>query len=324
MPVRPGGATDPASRIERLVNAQDRRFQRVFLDAIDQIKDSRTLEEIADLLAAGRIEDALDAVDAAAALIGNAYGAALSAAAQDTALFLSRALTVRVGFDVTNQRAVDAIQRNQLRLISGFSTEQRQTLRQVLARGIAQGLNPREQARLFRDVVGLTPRQEAAVANYQRLLEEGSREALTRELRDRRFDRTVARSIRDGEPLTREQIERMTGRYRERYIRYRAEVIGRTEAQRSTHEGVEEMYRQAIDSGQLDPRSVRRTWQTASDERVRSSHGALNGQERLIGETWQGQDGTLRFPGDPQAPPSETIQCRCVIVTRLVPIDELE
>lgn len=323
MAVRPGGATDPASRIERLVRQQERRFRRVFLQAIEVIQNSGTLDEIADLLSAGRLEDALRAVDDAAALIGSAYGAALSEAAQDTALFLSRALTVAVGFDQTNQRAVNAIQRNQLRLISGFSAEQRATVRQALARGIAEGMNPRDQARLFREVVGLTPRQEAAVANFRRLLIEGDREALTRQLRDRRFDSTVRRSIRTGEPLSPETIDRMVGRYRDRYIAYRAEVIGRTEALRSAHEGSEEMYNQAIESGQLDPRSVRRKWNTAGDERVRGSHSALDGETRAPGETWQAEGGSLRFPGDPQAPPSETIGCRCVISTRLTPVDEL-
>ena len=321
MAVRPGGATDPASRIERLVERQDRRFRRVFLQAIQVIQDNLTLDTIVELLERGDIEAALSVIEDAARLIGTAYGAALAESATDTADFLSRALTVGVGFDVTNQRAVNAIQRNSLRLINGFTSEQRETVRQVLARGISEGLNPREQARLFRESIGLTPRQEQAVANYQRLLRAGSREALTRELRDARFDRTVNRAITRGEPLTEEQIQRMVSRYRERYIRYRSEVIGRTEALRSAHEGSEEMYRQAVETGALDPESIRRKWVTAGDERVRNSHNALNGQERGLEETWQGEDGTLRFPGDPSAPPSETVQCRCVLTTRLTPVD---
>lgn len=323
MAVRAGGAQDPASRIERLVGLQERRFRRVFLEAVRQIRDSRTLDEIADLLAAGRLEDALDAVEAAARLLGNAYGAALAESAQDTAQFLSTALTVSVSFDVTNARAVSAIQRNTLRLISNFSAEQRQVVRTALARGIAQGLNPRDQARLFREVVGLTPRQEAAVARYRQLLESagteqpGASEALTRRLRDRRFDRTVRRSIRERQPLTKEQVDTMVGRYRDRYVKYRSEVIGRTEALRSAHEGTEEMYAQAMEQGALDPTKVRRTWVATNDDRVRDTHAALNNQERMYGETWESNGATLRYPGDPLAPASETVQCRCVLTTRL-------
>lgn len=324
MAVRAGGATDPADRIERLVRAQERRFRQVFLEAVRLIRDRYTLDELAELLATGRLEEALAVVDEAARLLGNAYGNALSAAAQDTAAFLSQALTATVSFDVVNARAVAAIQRNSLRLITNFSADQRQAVRQAIARGIAQGLNPRDQARLFREVVGLTPRQEAAVANYRRLLEQagrepGSGEALTRELRDRRFDRTVRRAIRDSEPLSAAQVNTMVSRYRERYVAYRAEVIGRTEALRSAHEGTEEMYAQAIEQGQLDPESVRRKWVSARDERVRGSHAALNGQVKPMGQAWTTSNGTLRYPGDPMAPASETVQCRCVLSTRLEP-----
>lgn len=321
MAVRPGGADDPLSRIERLVEQQERRFRSVFLQAIELIKNSRTLDEIADLLERGRLEDALSAVDDAARLLGTAYGAALSAAATDTAQFLTNnALTVAVGFDVTNQRAVDAIQRNSLRLISGFSQGQRQTIRQAMSRGIAQGLNPRELARLFRDTVGLTPLQESAVANYEAMLRNGNRDALRRELRDRRFDSTVNRAFRDRQPLSDDQVSRMVGAYRSRYIRYRAEVIGRTEGLRSAHEGVEEMYNQAIDSGQILPEEILQRWNTTQDGRQRDSHDSLNGQERAWGEAWQADEGELRYPGDPNAPPSETAQCRCRVSRRLRPV----
>lgn len=53
-----------------------------------------------------------------------------------------------------------------------------------------------------------------------------------------------------------------------------------------------------------------REWLTAEDERVRRSHQALNGQ-RLTDPKATYRNG-LRYPGDPQGDPSETINCRCV------------
>ena len=319
MAVRAGGATDPASRIKHLIRRHDERFRAVFLQATELIRDNSTLDELADLLQAGRLEDALDGIEAAGRLLGDAYGDALVASAKDTASFLSNALTLTVSFDQTNVRAVDAIKSNRLRLIREFTNDQRSAIRQAMSRGIAEGLNPRDQARLFRDTVGLTARQEEAVARYKSLLKSAgtdndlASDALQRKLRDKRFDGTVRRAIREGKPLTDEQIDRMVGRYRERYINYRSEVIGRTEALRSAHQGSEEMYRQAIENGDLDEKLVIRTWVTAKDERVRGSHSTLNGEQRGIGETWNG----LRFPGDPDGPAKETIQCRCVLTTRL-------
>jgi hypothetical protein len=323
MPVQPGGAIDPASRIEAILNRQERLFRQSFETAISNIKDANTLSILADLLEQGRFEEAIIALDAAAVALGGVYGAAVSEAARDTARFLSEVLTVSVSFDQTNIRAVQAIQRNSLRLIREFSSEQRLVLRQALQDGITRGLNPIDQARNFRSSVGLTQRQLRSVENYRALLTTSrldglpSTQALNRALRDGRFDRTIRSAIQNENPLRPEQVERIVNRYKERLIKHRAEVIGRTEALRSAHEGTEEMYRQAIDTGQINPEQLRRKWVTAGDERVRTSHSKLNGQVKGIDEPWEADSGTLRFPGDPLAPASETIQCRCVLSTTI-------
>lgn len=324
MAVRPGGATDPASRIEQLVTAQEAGFVRIFLQAISEFVDANTLAEIEILILEGRIEEALEALDVAANLIGSQYGFAYTAAASGTAQFLSQeALTVTVSFDQTSFRAVSQIQENRFRLIREFTREQRAAVREALTAGTTRGANPNEQARAFQQSIGLTQRQQRAVDNYRRLLTEGranglpSQQALDRALRDARSDRSILRAIRENRPLPPEQVEQMVQRYRDRYIRYRARVIARTEALRAVHQGVEEMYQQAIDMGQVQASALRRTWVTARDERVRGSHMRLNGEVRGIGEVWQADDGVLRFPGDHQAPGSETIQCRCAISTRI-------
>ena len=323
MTVNPGGAVDPASRLERLIAFHDRQFQQTFRLAISTIRNQVTLDALADLLEHGRFEEAIAALESAAKLLGNQYGASLVASAQSTAEFLNTALTATVSFDQTNFRAVEEISRNRLRLIREFSNDQRQTLRAVMTEGIQQGLNPRDQARLFRGSVGLTTRQTQAVANYRRLLTEGqggdlpSSEALDRRLRDRRSDPTVRRAIRDGTPIPESQINSMVERYQQRYVNYRAETIGRTEALRSVHQGSEGMYQQAVDDGDLDPNAITRTWVTARDNRVRDTHASIGGQERGFNETWSSGGSELRFPGDPNAAASETIQCRCVLTTRL-------
>lgn len=319
--------TDPAARILRIVDRQDRRFQRAFTQAVEMIRDSRSLEEIARLLERGLFEEALDALEAAAAVLGAQYSASLTAAADEAAQFLSGALNVIVAFDGANQRAVDMMRQNQLRLIQRFTQEQRDVTRAALVDGIERGLNPRDQARLFRDTVGLTPYQEQAVRNYRALLTGGrdgapSTQALERALRDGRWDRSVQRAIRQGDSLSPQMVERMVGRYRERFIKYRAEVIGRTEALRAVHQGTEEMYRQAIELGQFRPDQVVQTWVTAGDGRVRDTHQALNGVEQPVGGVWSAAGGDLRYPGDPDAPASETVQCRCVISRRIKPPSE--
>src|SRR6218665_3719341 len=163
-------AEDSAARIRRVMRGQERRFAGAFAQAVRTLRDRRTLSQLADLLEQGRYEEALDALEAAGATLGNAYGAALSDSARQASAFLASSLSVTASFDQTNERAVRAIQSSRLRLIREFSAEQRAATRQAITRGITEGLNPRDQARAFRDSLGLTRRQEAAVANYRRLL----------------------------------------------------------------------------------------------------------------------------------------------------------
>lgn len=314
---------DPASRIRALLAAEEPGFRTAFLEAVSLIRSRRTLDRLAALLQQGRVEDALDSLAEAAAHFGGQYGAALSAAAERTASFLSDGTEVRIRFDVSNEGAVRAIRSSRLRLIRGFEAEQRRTVRDALVDSVARGENPRVAARAFRDSIGLTPNQVAMVNNYRRLLMAGrggtpSAEALERALRDGRFDRSVLRAMRENEPLKLHQVERMVDRYRQRMLAFRAENIARTEALRSVHEGSFEMYEQATQQGVIDPRSLRRSWVTAGDERVRDSHWELSQQEpHMVDEPWVTISGAmLRFPGDPLAPADETINCRCTLATR--------
>lgn len=322
MPVKVGGATDKASRIEHLVVSQERRFREAFRLAIANIHDYTTLTSLANLLEQGRLEEALLSLRAAGEVLGGQAGASVIAAGEDAAKWLSTALTVTVAFDVTNIRAVSLMTQNRLRLIREFDAEAQRAVRTALVEGIERGLNPRDQARLFRASIGLTERQVGAVNNYRRLLEQGeipSREALNRALRDRRFDSSVTRAIQNHRPLSTSQVDNMVNRYRQRFVAHRANTIARTEALRTVHQGTDEMYRQAIDSGQVDQGKLRRTWNTSVDGRERDSHHQLNGKIQGIDEAFEGLDGNLMYPGDPSAPASETILCRCVLSTRIDP-----
>lgn len=308
--------TDPASRLFALIARAEPRVRNALYAAILAARDEKTLDELAALIEIGDFDGAIDrAAQVGAIRLAEAYAAVYTLSAQSTAQALQEALEIAVSFDQVNFRAVDQMQRARLNMIREFTAEQRLATRAALVDGVERGLNPRDQAREFRRSIGLTLRQERAVQNYRRLLSEGNSEALQRQLRDRRFDRTVARAIREGKPLTRAQIDRMVERYSERYVKYRSEVIGRTEALRAVHQGNVEMYQQAIDAGQVRQDQLVRTWVSARDERVRGSHMRLNGLERGFDETFPGDEGEIRFPGDPDAPAAETVQCRCALST---------
>lgn len=313
-----GDLVDPADRLRELVSKLTPRIRRRFVEMIERIKNEKPLGELADLIAAGRIDEALAIGEKAIRLFSMEAATAFEVTGKSTANFMNSKLRLTVAFDATNDRAVRIMQADRLRLIREFTNEQRDVVREALADGINRGLNPIAQARQFRSAIGLTRKQWATVRNYRRLLEEQSPDALMRRLRDRRYDATLRAAVDAARPLTKAQIDTMVTRYTERFVKYRSEVIARTEALRAVHLANREMYRQAFDSGDLDPSLITREWNTAKDERVRSSHATMHGQQRGFEDAFVSGDGNkLRFPGDPEAPAEDTIQCRCSVGTRI-------
>lgn len=197
----------------------------------------------------------------------------------------------------------------------------RDTLRQVLQRGLTAGDDPFAIARQIRTSVGLTRRQEAAVANYEKMLRALDPEALDRKLRDRRSDGSVERAIRNDKALTEAQIRSLVNRYRDRYVKYRANVIGRTESIRAVQGAQWELFQDMINKGQIDARQVRRTWIHTGDGNVRNSHveiPLMNPRGVGQNESFTSPLGPILYPGDPSATAENTIQCRCAVFSRII------
>jgi len=308
--------------IDRIVGRQAKKIAKAFVLAVKEIRDTATLAKVEKLLMAGKFEEALEFLVTLARTMSTAGAAAITDAAVSAQNWLNTGayLDVAVSFSAVNSRAVRAFELNDLRLIREFGQEQLAATRQAIARGIQEGINPRDMARDFRQSIGLTKRQEAAVDNYRRMLTTLDKEALTRRLATATDLKTLRNAIDKNQPLTATQIDKMVARYNDRYIAYRAEVIGRTEALRSAHQGTELMFQQLVDDGNVGKEELFRSWVTGADERVRDSHATMNGQIRGLSETFlSGKGNSLMYPGDPSAPGDETIQCRCSLTMRLSP-----
>lgn len=298
---------------------------------VRDMKSDAVLKVVEDLLAQGDIESALGLLDAhikrLAAAIPDAF---TTAATEETAALAPQVAAiipeVAVSFDPTNPVAADLMAQSKLEFIREFTDEQRQVVRQAIGDAFARGGGFKDAAGAFRDSIGLTQRQLAAVNNYRDLLERGSAEALNRQLRDRRFDPTVERSVRGGKPPTPAQIDNMVERYRQRALASRAETIARTEGVRIASEARREAFRQTMEDAGITDDMVERTWRAVGDTRTRDTHRALSGT-KVVGmdATYRSPSGaTLRYPGDPQAPAAEVINCRCVETYRIKTRAELD
>jgi Phage Mu protein F like protein len=319
--------------IEQLISDWTPRLRAAFLKSIADIANSAQIGVIASKLEAGDIEGAIRAVGidpvkfrALDVAIGQAFeqGGQATAAGMPARRDAGEAV-IKILFDVRNIRAERYLKEHSSTLVREIITDQQDMIRTHLTKGMTEGAGPRQVAldlvgriqpngKRSGGAVGLTSSQEEWVSNYRAKLSDPARikEALENNLRDKRFDRTLNSAIKNGKGLSPEAIDAMVTSYRNRALKYRGDAIGRTEAIRSLNQSQLEAARQAIDAGQVDSQAVTKKWLATKDNRTRDTHQSLNGQEVGINEMFVSKSGArLAYPGDPNAPAAETINCRC-------------
>lgn len=311
---------DPEERLDELIDKADPLLRKEVAFLLARLQSAFSESELADMVSTSNFDDLHAEVNrVAAAMASSITTLAYMAGGISTAEWMTENLGVLFSFDQANFRAAAFISENQVALARDFVVSQQEMVSDIISRGTRAGINPIEQARQIKTGLGLTRFQETAVENFRQQLIAGDSAALSRGLRDKRFDGTVRHAVAGDITLSISQVDRMVERYRERYIKYRSEVIARTEALGGIHAGAEGMYQQAIDSGDLDADSLVKEWHTAGDERVRGTHRPMNRQKRLEGEAFTSGAGvSLMYPGDQRAPVDETIQCRCAMSRRIV------
>ncbi len=329
------------SRFELLLDEWEPRIRNAFLNAIADIKSEVVLKRLVERLERGDVQGAIEALQIDAEAFGrleleiaNAYNAGGIDMASSLVLREPDGSRVAFRFGVRNPEAEQWLRQHSASLVTRIVDDQREGIRQALAEGLVRGDNPRRTAldvvgRINRvtgrregGVIGLTAQQERAAARARLELRAGEpdqlRAYLNRERRDKRFDRVVTEAIRTGKPIPNETIQRMVGRYADRLLALRGEMLSRTETVMALGKSRDDAMRQAIVSGKVDAAFVTKRWRSAADDRVRHSHRALNGTEVGFYEAFQSPSGaTLRFPGDPEAPISETSGCRCSMEFRI-------
>lgn len=225
-----------------------------------------------------------------------------------------------VAFDVMNPELTAVMRDYQFGLIREITQGIRETIKESIMNSVQNGIGPRQAALDFRDSIGLTTSQERAVMNFRQALINRPMEALRRELRDRRFDPSINRAVNEKKPLSADQIDRMVKRYREKYLKYRSEVIARTESIRSLSMSNRAVWDKAVADGRVLREQLKRFWISTHDGRTRHSHREIpkmNADGVGQDEPFKSPLGNIMYPADPAAPPANTIQCRCAVFTRI-------
>lgn len=319
--------TGDMKRLEALLARFDREIQEAFVAAILAQRASIDVAALEAALRAGDINRAAQLLTTRQALLfplDQAVTQAYIAGGQMIAEAVPAYAGI-MGFDGRAVRAEAWTRDHVGTLVREIAADQETMLRGVIGDQLAGGQNPR---RMVTEIVGrvtpqgrqggfigLTARQAEYVNNARAQLQALDAGYFDRALRDRRFDSIVNRAIRDGRPLSQADIDRIVGRYKDRMLAHRAEVIARTESITALRAGRQEGIEQAIEQGLIGDQQVTRTWDATLDSRTRPDHVAMHGQT-ITGTTepWVLPDGSrMMTPGDTSlgASAEQTIMCRC-------------
>jgi hypothetical protein len=328
----------PREQLDALIDLFVPDLRSAFLAAIQDIVDTVLLNQLIEAIQTGDVEGAFRAIgysDAAMRPLTAAIERAFETGGVMTGRTFPQHLNTYSGravfrFDVRNSRAEAWLRDHSSTLITRIGDETRTIVRNTMTVGMQDGRNPRNTAldivgridkatgRRVGGVIGLTEQQEYWVRSTRTKLVQLDKAYFDLELRDKRFDRTVAAAIRDGKPLPVDVVDKLVNRYKDNALKYRGDTIARTEALQSLNRAEWEATKQAVDLGATKTDNVRREWDSAGDSRVRWSHRKMNGQRVGVDEPFVSPSGAkMMHPGDTSlgAGANEVVACRCRVRT---------
>lgn len=318
-----------------LLERYGREVADAFFAAIDSIKRQAVLSRITAAIEAGDIEGALDALDIDPAafndMLDRIRDAQTEGGKYETSVMPKRkpdgaAFTVR--WDGRAYSAENWLREHSSELITRTTQDMREAVRASLVAGLERGDNPTRTAldivgRIDRatgkrtgGVLGLTTPQEEALRRAREELGSadpaGLKNYLTRVRRDKRFDRSIAKAIREGRAVDPAIAAKAATQYANGLLKLRGETIGKEETFTALEAGRAQAYQQAVDAGKIAESAVKKIWRHFSSRNPRHQHVALNGKTVGLREYFVMPDGTLmQRPHDPEAPARHRIGCRC-------------
>lgn len=209
-----------------------------------------------------------------------------------------------VQFNVLNPAHIEAVRALDTKVMRVLRGDVREGFRAFLENGIRDGIGPRQLASQIKDWIGLSPNQIDAVQNFRGLLEIGDVEALTRKLRDRRYDRTLRRIFADGGTLTAQQIDDMTAGYLKKMVAFNASTLARTATTDTLKVGDRLAWQEAIDSGFVPADRVMKRWLHLDGQKdPRPEHADMQGETVPFNQPYSN--------GDMYAGESDPWNCHC-------------
>lgn len=316
-----------------IATQQEAEMLRAFLESVADIKNDVKITQLTALIERGDIDGAIkllgldpSAFEGMDEALRQAYRTGGFTGAMQIGDIPTADGTIPMRFSMRSLAAEEWLLTNSSKLITEMVEGQQELVREVLADDLAKGVNPRQSSldligrmdstgKRRGGFIGLTTQQAGWVSNAREELATLNPNYLNRELRDKRFDSIVKKAIADGVPLTDKQINNAITRLQGRTLKYRGDVIARTESIKALSAGQDESINQAVIKGEVDSDDVSGEWDsTGGDGKTRDTHLMMEGQKRKHGKPFDFPfGGQAYFPRDDSlgAPAGELIQCRC-------------
>lgn len=324
---------------DELLAQYEPKVAEAFREAIDAIKSSVVLKTIVERLERGDIAGAVAAVqvqpEAFAALelsLREAFNAGGINMVQSLPSLISPDGTrVLFQFGVRNLEGERLIREQSSTLVTNITEDQREALRMGFEAGLSKGQNPTKTAldvvgrvnritgRREGGYIGLTSRQVKFIDKAKENLLSGDpatmRKYLDLKTRDKRFDRTVAKAIRDGKPVDAEMTRKIIMRLSDKNLLLRGETIGLEETRTALFSVRDNAIRQQVEAGKITAQEVTKKWKHSGSEHPRMQHVQMATQNAVpLDMPFVAPDGTmLMYPHDPKAPARHRIGCKCRI-----------
>lgn len=311
--------------VDRITARLEPKLAKALQDALQDMRDGvnyplllRSIDnnDIEGVIAALNIEDGSFAPYIAVAIA--IFMAAGAAAAK----------TYKIRFDPTRDADFQLDLRAKMR---AMADEQIIKAREYVKQGLAAGKSRREIAQGLAGrvvsghrqggVIGLSGAQQSWVENMRARLLSGDpaemRAALKNKDRNKIYDRTIKKAIKEGKALPEAKVDEIVGKYADKLLAKRAKDIAALEAEQFAAGAREEAVRQALaKSGG----TATKTWRHSSIYiNARQDHVGMSGKTVPFDAAFIMADGTpMRYAHDPRGGARQNSHCRCRTTYKIV------